>query len=269
MNWITFIKDNSLRLLKILTITVFLVTTLTLSGYSKKYVNLQIPLILTSTSFATSTSTAKPTSTITSAPTATPASTTTLASTTTPTSIPASLDNSSRNFDANNWGDAATWFTGIITLGLFIIGFCQIRNERLLRELQFKREQAQKISAWIVKEDVGKLFIAISNQSHQPVYQMVVTVAAIGDRGGQRGRSSNHVCISVAPPGLGYVTAVADYHGMGRKPGVEIAFIDSASVNWVRQAHGELIEINMSTADYYQLDVPRSWDRLETEMPVE
>jgi hypothetical protein len=29
-----------------------------------------------------------------------------------------------------NWGDRATWVTGIATIALFIIGFLQIRNER-------------------------------------------------------------------------------------------------------------------------------------------
>ncbi len=61
-----------------------------------------------------------------------------------------------------NWGDIATWFTGIITLGLFIIGFLQIRNERIARmksekelELRSVRSQAEKISTWIARDHQG------------------------------------------------------------------------------------------------------------------
>jgi hypothetical protein len=85
------------------------------------------------------------------------------------------------------WGDVATWVTGIATIALFIIGFLQIRNERLSRikreaeiEVRNRRNQAEQISSWIVKEDQHGSWIAILNQSPQPIYQVIVNVVVVG-----------------------------------------------------------------------------------------
>jgi hypothetical protein len=75
-----------------------------------------------------------------------------------------------------SWGDVATWVTGIATILLFVIGFMQIQTERKARirrekelENQGRREQAELISAWIASEDYGHQWVAILNQSMQPI----------------------------------------------------------------------------------------------------
>ena len=175
------------------------------------------------------------------------------------------------------WGDVATWVTGIATIALFIIGFLQIRNERMLRmksekELEFRnrREQAERISSWIIRESqAGSLLIAILNQSPQPVYQVIVTVVVLGQEGEPRGHApAGQVCIAVAPPGQGYIMVEADYHGMHRRPGVEIAFRDAAGRNWVRKADGELLEIEKSTVEYYEITLPTGWRELAADLPL-
>jgi hypothetical protein len=109
-----------------------------------------------------------------------------------------------------NWGDIATWVTGIATIALFIIGFIQIRNERQLRvksekehELGVRRDQAENISSWIVKENQAGIWVAILDQSPQPIYQVIVNVVIIGQLGEAGGylAPAGQVCIAVAPPG--------------------------------------------------------------------
>lgn len=170
-----------------------------------------------------------------------------------------------------SWGDLATWFTGVITLGLFIIGFVQIRNERVLRtkneaELlrRKKREQAEQISAWISGEDENGVRIEVLNASSQLVYQMVVNVVIVGQEGDLSGGPAGQACIAVAPPGEGYTVVATDYHGMHRRPGVEFAFRDTAGNNWVRKPDGQLIEIQTSTIRYYNVTLPTSWRTLNS-----
>jgi hypothetical protein len=174
------------------------------------------------------------------------------------------------------WGDIATWVTGIATIALFIIGFLQIRNERKMRiksekELEFhnKRKQAEHISSWVIRESpLGSLLLAILNQSLQPVYQVIVTIMALGQEGEPKGYNlAGQVCIAVAPPGLGYIIVEADYHGMFRRPGVEIAFRDTAGRNWVRKANGGILEIEKSTLEYYGISLPANWRELTNDLP--
>jgi hypothetical protein len=172
-----------------------------------------------------------------------------------------------------NWGDIATWFTGIITLGLFIIGFLQIRTERMSRIkndketlIRNKREQAEHFSAWISIETPDGLRIAILNNSSHPVYQVIINVAIVGQAGDLSDLVPDaQVCIAVAPPGQGFIVVAANYHGMHRRAGVEIAFRDAAGNNWVRKATGQLLEIDTSTIEYYDVPLPTGWINLETE----
>ncbi|HUK99575.1 MAG TPA: hypothetical protein VLX29_01830, partial [Nitrospirota bacterium] len=78
-----------------------------------------------------------------------------------------------------NWGDVATWVgsvstcgAGVITLGLLMIGFIQIRNEREARkkreaelEIRKERDQAEHISCWMVKH--GQYYSKVQDQYYQ------------------------------------------------------------------------------------------------------
>jgi hypothetical protein len=92
------------------------------------------------------------------------------------------------------WGDVATWVTGIATILLFVIGFLQIRNERRSRiksekkqEDRQKRSQAELVSCWRVKENREGSWLAVLNHSHQPIYQVIVSVARLGQLGDSMG----------------------------------------------------------------------------------
>jgi hypothetical protein len=54
---------------------------------------------------------------------------------------------------------------------------------------------------------------------------------------------------------------------MYRRPGVEIAFSDVTGRNWIRMSNGELIEIDMSTVSYYEIELPATWGDLEPNLP--
>jgi hypothetical protein len=165
------------------------------------------------------------------------------------------------------WGDVATWVTGIATLALIYIGFRQIRNERLARlkrekesELSQTRSQAELISSWIADEIDFKTWIAICNNSSLPIYQAVIHLELILQEGDTYGdKVSNPICVSVVPPGIGYVIADASYHGMNSRAGVEIGFQDSFGNNWIRRPDGSLTQIEESTVRYYDIALPAGW----------
>ena len=161
-----------------------------------------------------------------------------------------------------NWGDIATWVTGLASIALFIVAFIQIQTERNIRLKREKRNQAEHISCWIIAEGVAQnhhgvrdyvAWVAILNQSPQPVYQVIVSIVAVPEsgRGLYRGGpiATDQICISVVSPGQGYTVVPAHYQGMFRRPGVEMAFQDGTGRNWVRTALGELSEIKETTAD--------------------
>jgi hypothetical protein len=168
-------------------------------------------------------------------------------------------------------GDWATIITGLATVALFIVGFIQIKNERIARknreeetELQRKRDQAEKISCWITGGGggggAGPEEIIIMNQSLQPVYEVVIAIVALGGSGGLKGYDEEDMfTVAVVPPGKGKASHQAHYQGMMLRPGLEIAFIDAFGKNWVRKYNGKLIEIPISPIEHYKLTVPRAW----------
>jgi len=86
------------------------------------------------------------------------------------------------------WGDVATWVTGVTSILLFIVAFWQIRLERSARRaaeaersIAERRDQAERIAAWIETEFPGEhdqmMCVAVSNQSLQPIYHVVGILA--------------------------------------------------------------------------------------------
>ena len=176
-----------------------------------------------------------------------------------------------------NWGDIATWVTGVATIALFIVAFIQIQTERNLRTEREKRNQAEHLSSWIIGEGINNndyvAWVKILNQSSQPVYQVIVSIVAVPEtgRGMYRGGpiASDQTYIDVVPPGHGYTMVPAHYQGMFRRPGVELAFQDGTRRSWVRSAVGILSEIKETTAEHYHVGLPAHWQSLYAELPPE
>lgn len=178
------------------------------------------------------------------------------------------------------WGDVATWVTGITSIALFIVAFWQIRIERKARKhaqderlLDERRYQAERIAGWIAGESHDEhgtvLWIAIRNQSLQPIYHLVIHGLVLSNTGTPiiDPRSDHQTRIAVVPPGFGYASLRLDYAGMFKRPGIEIAFQDVANRYWLRKTNGVLEELETSPVEYYKIDLPTGWDILVDEIP--
>lgn len=178
-------------------------------------------------------------------------------------------------------GDLATWFTGIITFFLFVFTLAQIRQERNARKndlrIQHDREvraQAESISCWIERiesKDVDSswnYWVAIQNLSSQPIYQVIVNLVPLTQRGEMDPALTDaYKCIAVVPPGKGYTSI--NFIDASRRLGVQIAFNDVIGTTWVRLADGKLNELNMTTAEYCHVVLPTYWYNLYPELPID
>lgn len=119
----------------------------------------------------------------------------------------------------------------------------------------------------VVRNDVA--WVAVNNQSAQPVYQVIVILCAISPMGDsvRVERPIGRACVGVVPPGRGYIQLGAAYHGMHRRPGIEIGFQDHLGQAWARQPWGELIQLSVPTVVHYYVSLPTSWIGLEAEIP--
>ncbi len=177
-------------------------------------------------------------------------------------------------------GDMATWITGIVTILLFIVTLLQINNERKARNKHeaeaFKKEkveQAELVSAWIAEEiisadsedGVAKYWIAISNLSQQPIYQVVVAIAPLSSEGDDLmyRNVSRTAIITIVPPGKGYACIHLEKY---KRLGVELAFKDVKGIYWIRKVNGEITEISVPAYEYYGLSLPIGWDELHSEI---
>jgi len=180
------------------------------------------------------------------------------------------------------WGDVATWVTGVATIALFLVALRQIKIEREARRAAederssaLRRYQAERVAGWIAGEgmdDLGPvLWVAVRNQSLQPIYHLVVHGIVLADDGmpvvGPSPESQARV--AVVPPGVGYIAIHLDYVGMFKRPGIELAFQDAANHYWLRRTNGELVELKTSPVVRYDIPLPAGWGMLLDELPAE
>jgi len=173
-------------------------------------------------------------------------------------------------------GDLATWFSVVVSFLLFIVAFWQIQNERRERQkaerdrlFAKRRSQAEQVAAWIETEfhddKLGSIMcVAVSNQSLQPIYNVIVQGVLLSNEGVPIAGPfpENRSQIAVVPPGKGFTTFSFNYHGMSKRPGIEIAFQDAANRFWLRKANGELVEIDVPPVVYYDISLPTGWGML-------
>lgn len=159
-------------------------------------------------------------------------------------------------------GDIATWVSGIGIVSTFIIGFIQISHERRIRREKERKEQAERISAFIVKETPAKTTIALLNLSQEPIYEVIVSIAAFQGPVGVNHHSISRQYtsfLSVVPPGKSFTFVDGRYHELSFHPAIETAFKDVKGKNWVRTGRGALKEISKSPVEYYKLHRPLNW----------
>ncbi len=112
--------------------------------------------------------------------------------------------------------------------------------------------------------------MAILNQSVQPIYNVIMSMVALNQIGENLTTISPHIaCVDIVPPGQGYVAieALQFGHPGHSRAGVEIAFKDIFENNWIRKTNGELVSLENSTVEHYEIDLPASWQGITYVMP--
>jgi hypothetical protein len=178
------------------------------------------------------------------------------------------------------------WLSGIGTcfgaLGTFFAfgaALWQISNERKARKKAEKeaiseriRAQAVQISAWVVRfmhsqgnQNGVPLLASVLNASKEPVYEVIISLVSIQGAGYRDARQApeyytSRKYLSVLPPGQYYISIPSGGNAMMVRYGLEICFTDSSGRHWVRKGNGNLIEINQSPPDYYNVPRPIGWE---------
>ena len=181
------------------------------------------------------------------------------------------------------YGDLATWVGSIGVVGTLYLALVQIRAEQRQRRAdqraalqRERRQQAERISGWPGRDITETTTLVLLNRSDEPVYEVIATLVFVqggGARCGEDYRSGNFrplSVISVLPPGRWRVDVHGNWHGMNRRPGVEVAFIDRAGITWIRRATGALEEVEQPPIDHYGLGRPQSMGMPESDevLPV-
>lgn len=167
------------------------------------------------------------------------------------------------------------WLVLVAAVIAGVAGWQQIADERDARKdaeddalLTERRAQANEIAAWIGPRSPRSddTSVVLSNHSHQPVYQAVVSRVTIQASGAYTGRQipesltyQEQKTLSIIPPGRSRIYFGPGFGGMSKSPGIEIAFRDQAGHNWVRYASGVLNEIHLSPTHFYGLAIPVHW----------
>ena len=170
-------------------------------------------------------------------------------------------------------GDVATWVAGIGTVSAFFLAFIQLEAERKRKRADQYEGQAKTISAWIAKETPPKAqgegpaaWIAISNSSNEPIYEVVVTIVKFPHGKGvdtlDDGKNvpvEFRAFVSSVPPGISYASVSGAYRGMHFQPAVETAFKDKNGNYWVRGKGGSTFALDKDPVLHYGFHHPMSW----------
>jgi hypothetical protein len=199
-----------------------------------------------------------------------------------------SEDRPQQSWWGNHRGDLTDFSTVIVVPAIFvtlIVGYLSLHDQRAheIREekaqrLAAARSQAEQVSAvpgtgtgtWPeIEPKHGEAYtpITMSNRSATPVYNVVVTLVLVEGAGAHRAvelerqaQGPYQQYFSALPPGDYEARVAAGWGGMMARPGVEIAFRDSAGRSWVRYATGELAQLSKEPVAYYHLDEPIGWE---------
>ncbi len=150
----------------------------------------------------------------------------------------------------------------LATFALLCFTIWQYRKDLSEKKEQSERAQAMKIASWVVYNEGQTAWIAISNQSESPVYEVILTLVAFQGAGDSIGINTSddfRAYLSVLPPGKYYAKTMG-HRGMMFHASAAVAFIDNSGVNWLRDGNGNLSKINKKPVEYYNLSRPLSWD---------
>lgn len=176
----------------------------------------------------------------------------------------------------SGWTDAAQAIGSVIaalgTVGTLAVVIWQRHQERAAARARDRRAQAERVSGWLLEDGEHGTPLRLSNRSEEPIYRAVVSLVLVQGAGPRTGLELRGLDLagyqrffSVIPPGVSRSSLAGGWAGMGRRPGLEIAFTDRAGVHWVRFADGSLTEVASSPPEYYELPMPLPWELPTTE----
>ena len=150
----------------------------------------------------------------------------------------------------------------LATFGLLCFTVWQHKKNLQKERDELERSQAKNVSAWVVSNEGLSTWLAVSNQSESPVYEVIVSLVAFqgaGDLIGKTIPNDHRACLSVLPPGVSYVKTIG-HRGMMFHASAAIAFIDNVGTNWIREGNGSLYKIDSKPVEYYDISRPLIWD---------
>jgi hypothetical protein len=160
-------------------------------------------------------------------------------------------------------GDMAAWISGIGTLSAAWIAVAQYRKNSQDKARSYRQEQAGKITSWVLDNNGQTAWHVISNQSENPIYEVIVSLVAFQGAGDAIGKTTPinfRRFLSVVPPGTYYVKT--DGHsGMSFHPSSCVAFTDTQGVSWLRKGDGGLVELGtQKPMEFYDVPRPIGWE---------
>lgn len=157
-----------------------------------------------------------------------------------------------------------------LTLSAVLIAFHVSRRDIRLHRKEVLYRQASLVATWLLdfefEENETELFynVAISNQSYQPIYDVVISAGTVHGAGTPyyRGDESNS-CIQTVPPGL-YKVKVPSFGGaMQMTFSSAISFRDINNNGWRRDAKGYLKKTANNPLIELEITHPPRWVSIE------
>lgn len=174
-------------------------------------------------------------------------------------------------------GTVAAFFAAIATIKESQRQFDEERKEQ--HKLQ-DQKQASNVAVWAeervfpsiptpfdTKKYVQQKFI-IENANQIPIYNVIVSAVQMhGANSCERGEDSDpsypcRLLFREIPSGTWAQILPTNGSGMHTSIGLEIAFSDSAGLNWVRRGNGALERIPSNPLEYYDIEMPCDWAKL-------
>jgi hypothetical protein len=136
-----------------------------------------------------------------------------------------------------DWGDVATWFTGVVTAGSFWLGFTILRSDRKKEE----RSQASRFLIWSfikgrLEWDGLELVVSVWNTSDQPIF-LPMLIGNPRDVGPGISFFSNATGALETHLRPGHESEAHVPIGPDRRPpdGLVVTFTDAMGTEWVHE----------------------------------
>jgi hypothetical protein len=162
-----------------------------------------------------------------------------------------------------NFGDVPTWIAAIGTTGAFVVALVllfQSLKQSKKDSADRRKEQAKLMSAWSTGVSMTKPYPTISfklrNASEEPIYAISLRAAV-----GVRGTFIRHVG-TLGPQQTADLHIYPPAAPRGDNTNPDVAFTDTAGVQWLRKANGQLTETNVDEFMSFFKEDPGAYDEI-------